>query len=220
MPSVTEQRGGVRQRVVLIHGAATTSRIWDAVIPYLDGFDVVAPDRASSGDLDTEIADLTPLCAGAIVVGVSGGATLGLELATRGCGATAVIVHEPAVGSLAPGMLDAFAAAFAAGGVTGFAAALYGPSWQPTNAPASPDAVSRDLAMFRGFEPRAPATGSGPVIVTVGQLSPPIRHRAAAALHDSFGLEVRVLPATSHAVHLDNPAVLAQLIREVATSRT
>jgi pimeloyl-ACP methyl ester carboxylesterase len=202
----------------LIHGAATTGRIWDWVVPLLDGFDVRCPNRRCSGDLEAEVADLMPLCADAIVVGVSGGATLGLELATRGCGAASIIIHEPAVGSLLPGLLNAVASAYGSGGVPAFATTLYGPSWRSTDGPSDNDAVARDIAMFRAFEPLAPDPQSCPVLVTVGALSPQIRHDAAAALAAKFGLAVRTLPDAGHAVHLDRPALLASLIREAAAT--
>jgi pimeloyl-ACP methyl ester carboxylesterase len=69
---------------VLVHGAATTSRVWRQVAPLLTaGGDlaVTFPDRPCSGDLAAEVAALRPACAGALVAGVSGGATLGLALA-------------------------------------------------------------------------------------------------------------------------------------------
>jgi pimeloyl-ACP methyl ester carboxylesterase len=122
------------------------------------------------------------------------------------------ILHEPAVGSLQPGQLDAVAAAYSLGGMSEFARTLYGPSWRAEFAPLDPDAVSRDLSMFRRFEPRAPAAGSGQVIITVGSESPRARHAAAAALADLFGYKVRVLAGCKHAVHIDAPAILAQLI--------
>jgi pimeloyl-ACP methyl ester carboxylesterase len=103
-------------------------------------------------------------------------------------------------------------AAYSAGGVAAFGAALYGPAWSPEMAPADPEAVGRDLGMFRCFEPRPPAPGSGPVLVTVGGNSPSIRHEAADQLQINFHYEVRVLPHASHAVHLEQPAALAALI--------
>ena len=93
------------RRVVLIHGAATTSRVWRHVVPLLAAggpVSVTVPDRPCTGDLATETAALRPSCAGAVVAGVSGGATLGLALAAAGVPAAAVL-HEPAVGSLLPG---------------------------------------------------------------------------------------------------------------------
>ena len=118
-------------------------------------------ERAASGSLDREIDDLVGPATGSLVVGVSGGATLGLELAARGAPFQRAILHEPAVGSLQPGQLDAVAAAYARGGVAEFGRTLYGPTWRPELAPTDPDAVGRDLAMFRQFEPRPPAPGSG-----------------------------------------------------------
>jgi len=109
------------QRVVLIHGAATTSRVWRRVVPLLEGFDVRCPDRPCSGDLAAEVAVLGPACAGAVVAGVSGGATLGLALAAAGVPVAAAVLHEPAVGSLLPGLLDEMRAAYQAGGTAAFA---------------------------------------------------------------------------------------------------
>src|SRR5277367_2057036 len=103
----------MRPRIVLVHGAATTSRIWRTVVPLLDGFDVCCPDRAATGDLEAELDALAPLCAGAVVAGVSGGATLGLALAARGAGLAGALLHEPAAGSLLPGLLAPMARAYA-----------------------------------------------------------------------------------------------------------
>ena len=41
---------------------------------------------------------------------------------------------------------------------------------------------ARDIALFRAFEPRPVAAHQGPVVVTVGEDSPPLRHAAARAL--------------------------------------
>ena len=71
-------------RIVLIHGAATTAAIWSGVSSSLAALfptvPVIAPQRAYSGDLATETDALANVCADAVVVGVSGGATLGLAL--------------------------------------------------------------------------------------------------------------------------------------------
>ena len=37
-------------RLILVHGAAERAALFDAVVPLLDGFDVVVPDRAGHGD--------------------------------------------------------------------------------------------------------------------------------------------------------------------------
>jgi pimeloyl-ACP methyl ester carboxylesterase len=208
------QTAGVR--IVLVHGAATTSRVWRYVSSLLDGFDVQCPERASTGSLDAELAALGPLCKGAIVGGVSGGATLGLALAARGAGLAGAVLHEPAVGSLLPGLLDPVAAAYRDGGPAAFAATLYGPAWTLEEAPEDLDAVGRDLSMFRAFEPRAPAPGEGPVNLTVGALSPPVRHESVRRLGEAFGLPVEAITAASHAVHLENPSAFAARLRALA----
>jgi pimeloyl-ACP methyl ester carboxylesterase len=202
--------------VCLIHGAATTSTVWARVCALLPPNLVVScPTRPSSGNLDTEIDALVGVVTGAVAVGVSGGATLCLELAARGVPFRVALAHEPAVGSLRPGLLAPMAAAYSSGGTEAFARTLYGPSWTPDLAPSDPEAVKRDLAMFRAFEPRPPI-GPGRLITSVGQESPPIRHEAAHALGAAFDLPIRVLPHASHAVHLDQPAVLAAAIVELA----
>jgi pimeloyl-ACP methyl ester carboxylesterase len=207
------------RRVVLIHGAATTSRVWRHVVPQLAGFDVLCPDRPCSGDLATEVAALSADCRGAVVAGVSGGATLGLALAATGVPMTAALLHEPAVGSLLPGLLAPYRAAYASGGTAAFAAALYGPAWTPDEAPADADAlVARDLAMFAAFEPAAPAPAAGPVVITVGECSPPVRHESVRRLAERFALTQETIPGARHAAHLEHPEQLAAAIRRLATS--
>lgn len=204
-------------RIVLIHGAATTARIWRQVAAALGDLSVVVPDRASTGSLDAEIDALAGICAGAVVAGVSGGATLGLELAARGVRFHAAVLHEPAVGSLQPGLLTPVIDAYRDAGVAGFGRALYGDRWSVGDAPPDHDAVGRDLDMFRRFEPRPAAPGSGPVLITVGEHSPPARHAAARALVRHFGYAAQTVPGTAHAAHLEAPAVFAGLVRGHAT---
>jgi pimeloyl-ACP methyl ester carboxylesterase len=153
-----------------------------------------------------------------VVAGVSGGATLGLALAAAGVPMAAAILHEPAVGSLLPGLLDPVRAAYASGGTAAFAEALYGPSWTPGEAPADAGAVARDLAMFAAFEPAGPAAAAGPVVITVGECSPPVRHESVRRLAARFGLPVWTLPGARHAVHLEHPGVFAAAIRRLAVS--
>jgi pimeloyl-ACP methyl ester carboxylesterase len=127
----------------------------------------------------------------------------------------AAVLHEPAAGSLAPGLLDDVAAALASGGVEAFGSTLYGSAWTIADAPADRAAVTRDLTMFRGFEPGPLPVGHPPAVLTVGELSPPIRHRTAAALSSCLRIPVKVIPATGHAAHLESPAALASCIAEM-----
>ena len=205
-------------RVVLVHGVATTASVWSRVIAALaeldSSLDVVAVERPCSGHLATELAALSSVAPGAFVVGVSGGATLALALAASDVQLAGAIAHEPAVGSLAPGLLAPMATAYASGGATAFAETLYGPSWQPSMAPDAAGTVARELPMFRAFEPAIARQGQGPVLVTVGGDSPAPRHAAAAALHAQLGYETRVLPGARHFVQWDAPRLFAQLIVE------
>jgi pimeloyl-ACP methyl ester carboxylesterase len=207
--------GQVPRRVVLIHGAATTSAVWQKMLPFLTRYEVIAPQRGYSGDLDTEIADITPLCHDAVLVGVSGGATLVLELAKRKVAFHAAVAHEPAAGSLCPRLLDHVIAGWQQGGVEGFGTALYGPSWSLAGAPAA-ETVERDLAMFRKFEPAPLPPGTSRLLLTTGSLSPAIRAESVAALSEMLPATVRTLPGVAHAVHLERPDLLAGLVDELS----
>lgn len=208
------------KRIVLIHGAATTSEVWQGVSRSLAALhpdvQVVAPQRAYSGDLTTEVAALAPVCAETVVVGVSGGATLGLALLAAGVPVAGAVLHEPAVGSLVPGLLAPVAAAYASGGVAAFGAALYGAAWSASMAPADPDAVRRDLGMFRSFEPGLLPALPGGVMTTVGAHSPAVRHEAAHALRSHCGLPFQIIDGCGHAAHLERPEALAALAGRLA----
>lgn len=202
-------------RIVLIHGAATTAAVWQGVRRSLaDLFPqvpVVAPQRAYSGDMATEVDALAGICAQAVVVGVSGGATLGLALLAAGVPLAGAVLHEPAVGGLVPGLLAPVAAAYASGGVTAFGVALYGPAWSAAMAPADPDAVRRDLAMFRAFEPSGLPALPDSALTTVGGRSPAVRYEAARALQSHCGLPYQIIDDCGHAAHLERPRALASL---------
>jgi len=203
-------------RVLLVHGAATTARCWDTVADTLrrsrPGLPIVAPERPCTGNLPDELAALTELAQDAFVVGVSGGATLGLALAASDVTLAGALLHEPAVGSLLPGLLTPMAQAFSNGGVTAFGKQLYGPSWSPEMAPAVPGAVARDLAMFSAFEPTRPRSGQGPVVVTTGADSPPVRHHAAAALAEHLGLTTVELTGCRHFIQVERPTALSHAV--------
>lgn len=203
--------------VLLIHGAATSGRVWRRLVPLLEmhGYEVRAPDRPCSGALEEEISFLEPLSRDAVLVGVSGGATLGWELISRSSSPAAAVLHEPAAGSLRPGLLARPLKALEEHGPASFARALYGPAWTEEEM-ADSSAVPRDVAMFAGFEPRPPYPQAGPVRLTVGDESPPVRHEVAEAFEQRFGLPTAVLPQTGHAVHLERPELLVNLILEAA----
>jgi pimeloyl-ACP methyl ester carboxylesterase len=209
----------MRLPILFIHGAATTAAVWDRVIAELrdeDGVDIVAVDRPCSGSLAAELDALAPLAENALVIGQSGGATLALALASSSVRLRGAICHEPAVGSLVPGMLDPVAAAYARGGVEAFGKTLYGPSWTPAFAGGDTGAVGRDLPMFRAFEPQAAAHGQGPVLVTVGTESPPIRHESGVVLRDRLGYRLGTIDGASHFAAWDAPSAFARTIAAMA----
>jgi pimeloyl-ACP methyl ester carboxylesterase len=205
--------------LVLIPGAAVGPHVWARCAGALEdlGHVVTTPDRPRSGDLATELAALAPQVRGAWVVGMSGGATLGLALAAQGAALAGAVLHEPAVGSLLPGLLAPIAAAYASGGTTAFARKLYGASWGPALLGEVDEAVTaRDLAMFRAFEPGPPAAGTGPVLVTWGSKSGPARREAALALRDSCGYRIAEISGAAHFVGYDHPELFAATVdREV-----
>lgn len=202
--------------ISLLHGVATTAAIWDRVLPLLTGLDVRAIERPRTGDLERELELLSPLVEGSLVVGISGGATLAVALASSDLVLAGMIAHEPAVGSLVPGLLAPIAAAYAERGVEGFGLALYGPTWSIEMAGPYSGSVGPELAMFRSFEPAAPHAGQGPVLTTVGELSPEVRHYAATALHEQLDYPVEALPGAAHFAAWDAASVLADIIRRTA----
>ena len=200
--------------VLLIHGAATDSRVWKPVIAAGDwpaDIAFVVPDRPCAGGLDAEIEALAGAAADALVVGVSGGATLVLELAQRGVAMAGGIAHEPAAGFLAPELLEPMVRAFDEGGPEAFGRALYGEQWQPAMA-GDLAAVGRDLKAFRSFDPAPPESHVGPVLTTVGEQSPQIRHDVATRYTDVFGYPSATIPNSGHFVQRNNPAAFAGLI--------
>ncbi len=207
-------------RLVLIHGAATAAGVWDRLVPMLGDCEVFAVSRPRTGDLETEVDWLAPQVDGAWVIGMSGGATLGLALASRGVTLAGAVLHEPAVGSLAPTLLAPMAAAFAEGGTPRFARTLYGISWRPEVVGGPGDwledeVTARELAMFRSYEPAPASPAAGRVVVTFGADSPAIRRDAAEALRAAHGHEIRPVPGVGHFAAYDAPQIFARAVREV-----
>jgi len=213
-----------RPRLLLLHGVATRGDVWNPVIAELSslGVDAVvdAPDRPASGDLGRELDWLAPRARDAIVVGFSGGATLGLALASSGHRMRAALLHEPAVGSLAPGLLAPVVAAYESEGYAGFGTALYGPLWRPSMCVDGDAAVDRELPMFRAFEPAAASPHQGRIVVTVGALSPAPRHEAAEALRARLGYEIVEMPGSGHFAAVGNPRVFADHIRALVAAES
>jgi pimeloyl-ACP methyl ester carboxylesterase len=201
--------------LVLVHGAVTGPSVWDPLLPFLDGHEVQAPERPRTGSLEAELDWLAATAADAWVVGLSGGATLGLALAATGVRLAGAVLHEPAVGSLVPSLLAPVAAAFAESGATGLGSTLYGPSWSSAMcSPTAAAAAGRELAMFRSFEPAPVTAAAGRVVVTCGGASPPLRRVAAQALV-GLGCSAREVDGARHFAPHDAPAAFAAVLLDV-----
>lgn len=212
----------VMARLVLVHGAVTGVAVWDPVLPHLAAalpeYDVLVPERPRSGSMAREVDWLASVAVGCWVVGLSGGATLGLALAASDVPLAGAVLHEPAVGSLAPGLLGPVATAFATSGAAGLGAALYGPSWRPAMCPPEAAAAAgEELAMFRSFEPAPVSPAAGRVVVTYGGASPAARRTAAEALVP-LGCEVRPVPGVAHFAPHDHPEAFAAAVLSVLSA--
>ncbi len=200
-----------------MHGTATSPAVWDRLVPYLEGYDVQTPQRPRTGDLVREADWLADLARGSWLVGMSGGATLGLAVVAGGTPLAGAVLHEPAVGSLCPDLLAPVAAAFDRGGTQGLARALYGDSWTPSMVETDDPTTAAELAMFREFEPGPPSAAAGEVVVTVGASSPEPRHRAARALAERWGYATRPVPGAAHFAAWDHPQAFAGVVRAALT---
>jgi pimeloyl-ACP methyl ester carboxylesterase len=204
--------------VVLVHGAATTGAVWHRVQEALSDVSVIAPTRPMTGDLEREVEWLTTLSDGRAYVGVSGGATLGLALLSRSAGPTLAVLHEPAPGRFAPGLLAPFARAFE-DGVDAFGYALYGDAFSEVLDKPPHDTVARELAMFASFEPAQPLADV-PIILTVGEHSSPGRHLSVQRLAEFVGATVEVLPGVGHSPHLEASSSFVQLVDSLVSGRS
>jgi pimeloyl-ACP methyl ester carboxylesterase len=225
--------------VVLLHGVGVGPESFARVAELL-GADhrVVAPGRPVgpggaalplSEQADVLARTLEDLgAAGCRLVGVSGGATLGLCLAIRHPALIgSMVLHEPLVGPLAPDLHARFQASAARASASDAAAmevvrAVMGdPTWRALGAEgraASEDLAPRwrgEVAQFAAFAPSAAeleAIGTLPLLVTVGERSGPERWAAAQVLVRCSGARATRIPAAGNAVQLDAPDAFAALI--------
>ena len=168
-------------------------------------------------------------CAGAVVVGVSGGATLAVALGIRHPAVVGgLVLHEPLVGPHAPELHDRFAAA-ARHAQRGDAEALevvQGVLGAATWERLDPSARARvaagaararaEIPVFAAFSPTAVELATlrrGPVLTSVGEASGRERHAAAEILAALTGASVAVVPGAGNAVQLDAPDAFAGVIR-------
>ena len=198
--------------------------------------------RAGGGRPEDDAADILALLDRLEIervsaVGVGDGATIATAFAMahpdRCAGA---VLHEPALGPLAPGvhalcarLARAVAAtASPAVGADILAAALAGPrtwgaigTYGRAEARRAASVVRQEMALHARFAP-TPADLAGlrgiPVVAAVGGRSGPERREAAGVLVRHAGAVTALVPDAGTLAHLENPDALAALVRaQVAT---
>jgi pimeloyl-ACP methyl ester carboxylesterase len=245
---------GAGPAVVLVHGVGIGARAFDSVRDSLAedhrvlvvrrrgyGPGRPVPPSASVGE---QVADLLAVVdargvSSATFVGVSGGATLVLALSlARPDLVRAAVVHEPAIGPLAPDLhaeLQAAAGRLAAtagpDGVLGFVNRLVGdsawarlPPWVAAEVENRWEVVRAEVPEFIAFAPSTDALAGledVAVVATVGSRSPGCRQLAAKVLEREAGATVQVLAGVRHLPHLEAPDSFATAIRaaEAAAGR-
>jgi pimeloyl-ACP methyl ester carboxylesterase len=237
---------GVGRVVVLVHGVGIGPRAFDSVASSLAedhrvlvvrrrGYRPAQPVPVSAS-VDEQVGDLVAVVetrgvTSATFVGVSGGATLVLALAlARPDLVRAAVVHEPAIGPLAPDLhaelLSAavrLAATPGPDGVLTFVNRLVGDSaWAGLPRLVIDEIETRwavvkaEVPEFIAFAPTAEALadlrGVG-LMATVGSRSPECRQLAAKVLASHLGANVQVLDDVRHLPHLEAPDRFVAAIR-------
>jgi pimeloyl-ACP methyl ester carboxylesterase len=235
-PHLDRGRGPV---VVLVHGVGVGPGSFARLAELLeDRHRVVAVERpAGEGGAALAVVDqadrlaevLADLGAGdGLLVGVSGGATVGLALAIRHPGvAGALVLHEPLLGRHAAGLHAQFdeAAALAATGIEGAMNVVRTVMGEPTwcalgdegraGAWAQAPRWQAEIPMFAAFDPTAAELASlwsQPVLVTVGARSTVERRLAAGVLQNLAGVDVVEVDGAGNAAHLDAPEAFASVL--------
>lgn len=164
-----------------------------------------------------------------VLAGVSGGATLALAMAMRGCDRLdAVVLHEPLVGPGAPELHERISDAAAKlrdGGTTEhFLAAMVGADrWATLPAHLRRAALEREPAIrseVPSFAAFAPPTADFyrrsdiMITTTIGSHSGAARRAAADLIERHMGATRRTIAGTGHLVQLDRPEHFATCILE------
>jgi len=188
-------------------------------------------DEEPAAAVEDHVSDLRDLLdtAGierAIVAGTSGGATVALAAALTLPERVAVAVaHEPAVGTLSAELRNLVRGALLDGGGLELQRALAGKLTWAQLRPADREAaaaraalVEADAPAFLAWEPpleRAPA--AAPVLCTVGDRSPPLRHAIARRLGTLLPAPVITLRDCGHLAQLDAPDSFADAVLHAST---
>lgn len=168
---------------------------------------------------------------GVRLVGISGGATLGLALGIRHPEAVSgLVLHEPLVGAHAAGLNERFQGAAASAALGEEEAMIVVRSVMGSDAWSALGSAGRaastaearrwrgEIAAFAAFAPSAAqlaALAAVPLTVTVGGRSDADRRVAAGVLHDLSRAEVVEVPGAGNAPHLDSPGEYARVLLSV-----
>lgn len=180
---------------------------------------------APAARVEDHVADLVAALDGAgveraVVAGCSGGATVALAAALLVPERViTAVAHEPAVGSLAPGLLDVVGGALERGGGLELLRTLAGPmTWArlADDEIAALDArsalVEADARAFMTWEPPlALAPDAARILCSVGDRSDALRRGVARRLERLANASVAVVPRCGHLAQLDAPRAFAAI---------
>lgn len=214
----------------------------EVVVVHRPGYGALAAEPPAS--LDDQVGRLAATLAAVagdtgtppLLVGVSGGATLGLALVLRDPGLVSVaVLHEPLLGPLAPDLHAAVAdrAAHLAAtpgpdAVCAFVADLIGaPTWHTLgyderDAVAERDGLVRaEVAAFAAFAPGAEALAAlrdcpVRIVVSTGERSATPRRAASSVLATLAGAVPVTIPGCGHLAPVDAPVALTALVSDEA----
>jgi pimeloyl-ACP methyl ester carboxylesterase len=215
--------------LVFVHGVGMWPGLFAAVRSKLPGTHVTAArpgydSQPASASFEAQVDALAEVCAPqrrVILVGVSGGATLGLALALRQPAyLEGLVTHEPLIGPLEPALHERLANAGEAfiqqpspEAAMAFVERWYGPnSWSRLPERASRwsnrhwETICGEVTQFASFAPMVSdlATIEIPHITTVGENSGPEQKSVAGLLMDN-GAHAQVIPDAGHLVLTENP---------------
>ena len=242
MPAATYGITGRGPAVVLLHGVGPGPESFVDVAEQLAVDHLVltverpwSPRRATSLDeqaLSVVAALRHAGVAAATIVGVSGGATLALHLATYAPEVVAgIVAHEPHVGRHAPSLATVVAEGVRRvqaddGEVISHVRDVMGPAAWDRLPPLSRMRVEAgavrarsEVPVFASFAPTAEQLASlrsVPLVTTVGGDSRRERYDAAGALERLAGARVEVIEGARNLVHVDRPEAFIGVVRTIA----
>lgn len=241
MPATVHLDQGQGPVVVLVHGVGAGPDSFRPLVELLDDrFRCVVVERPGPdgggravplADQVDQLADLVTAIGGrgGRLVGVSGGATLGLLVALRHPDLFSdLLLHEPLVGHHAPILHSRFAAVAgeaAADPIAALEAAIEVmgvTAWNRLGDDGRAWALGRaarwqaEIPLFAAFDPTADDLRSLAdlhLVVSVGARSGPERAEAAEVLRELAGAAVVLVPGAANAAQLDAPSAFAQIVR-------